>query len=418
MIILAILQVLEQKRLPATISPSSFIAIHSSDQTYFKQKQFPETISSLFILDSPNHFELCEILKNENVHIAVIDYTSTDVLKAIGPDSPRSVTVIDISPLTPIHATQRLVHSVLKESDLTPSAEVQTAFEKIASFASGSPAIIDVIASLLDSYLEQAKCSIEQALQDFATLLTTEKVLKSPPELNDLLNELTCIAEKWKFIAIHMHLSDNIGRIKADCGTVKDCLLETLRAWDKTRYEPFTWDSIIACLRSKALNEQYLANKIESSRHVNENKDFVAVLMACCSSSNELELLDCLSGFNGCPIPVIFTKEIATVIAKDSELASNICSTLRSMKLLKPYPKQFIYYPNSLLPVQNVTLKETDFEYVPKHIAELAWNKIVRDGEKAKTIRGNVFDALKSKSVSSLPTEIRSYMDTLYKRML
>ena len=377
---------------------------------------------SLIVLDSLDRLSfdensLFKTLQRTSVHVVVLSKNSAslDLLqKEIDQKLLRGTTVVDVHPLTPIHAIQRLVHAVLKESNLTPSTEVQTAFEKIASFASGSPAIIDVIASLLQSYLEQAKCSIEQALQDFATFLTTEKVSKSPPELRDLQNELICIAHKWESIATFMLLDDRIGRIAANYDTVERRLLKTLRVWKNTCRVPFTWDNIIACLRSKALDDQKLANKIESSRHVNEKKDFVTVLMAYCSS-NELtclKLLDYLSVFRGCPVPVIFTKEIATVISKNPVLASNMCSTLRSMKLLKPYPRKFIYYPNPSLLMQ--LPKETDFEYVPEHIAELVWNKVEVDRGKVSAIRKSI-SPYRSQSLSSLPT---SYKDTLYERML
>ena len=71
---------------------------------------------------------LSELLKKHNVHIVIISkhyFQSKSLLKDIDHSLLRGTNVIDIQPLSSVHTTQRIVHSVLKYHHLASSHDEQ-----------------------------------------------------------------------------------------------------------------------------------------------------------------------------------------------------------------------------------------------------------------------------------------------------
>ena len=125
----------------------------------------------------PNQEATMKLLKNPNVHIIVVSDTPPDSLHdEIKQQLLRDSTVVDIKPLTMIHTTQRLVHSVLSNFDLAPNNEDQNACETMAAHTYQSPIIIDVFSAALKSYLN-ASSYTSGALQRFVESLSLHKFI-------------------------------------------------------------------------------------------------------------------------------------------------------------------------------------------------------------------------------------------------
>jgi len=109
------------------------------------------------------------LLRNPNTHIVVIskNYAPPDaLLKEVDSQLLRGCRVIDVEPLSMIHTTQRIVHSVLSAHHLAPTNEDQNFFEKLAEFTSGSPVLTDVTTALLLSEIKHDSQDKPQDIHD------------------------------------------------------------------------------------------------------------------------------------------------------------------------------------------------------------------------------------------------------------
>ena len=85
-----------------------------------------------------------------------------------------------------------------------------------------------------------------------------------PAKFADLLNELLDVAHKWRIIGLMLGLSHgSIARIEKDNDTVHHRMIEMLGDWKNRESSTYTWQTIVEALKSKAVNEQYLARHIE-----------------------------------------------------------------------------------------------------------------------------------------------------------
>ena len=87
------------------------------------------------------------------------------------------------------------------------------------------------------------------------------------PELKDLLNDLHGKATKWYDIGIQLHLStEELDAIKYDCrGDVNECFRNMLKKWRSKTHPLPTWRALIAALKARAVDEQVLAEELETN---------------------------------------------------------------------------------------------------------------------------------------------------------
>lgn len=84
------------------------------------------------------------------------------------------------------------------------------------------------------------------------------------PELIDLLNDLHGKATKWYDIGIQLHLStEELDAIRYDCKDVNECFRNMLTKWRSKAHPPPTWRTLIAALKTRAVDEQVLAEELE-----------------------------------------------------------------------------------------------------------------------------------------------------------
>ena len=299
--------------------------------------------------DSP----LFDLLKKPNVHIVIISKHSSapnSLQKAIDRKLLRGTRVIDIQPLSTIHTTQRIVHSVLKHHHLASSNAQQCTFEDLAEFTTGSPAIIDIASSLLVSHLEQATdASTEEALLGFAGVVGLGTLTKPQSVVR---NKQQRLLQPPAFLAVR-EISQSV------------------------------YDSISTVQESE---DAWTTNS-----HYDSWQVITVLIEQCQLSPEERLLLFCLSNLNCSPIPSILVTEMATMIAKashQSHLASILHTKLEKRNLLKPYPKPVVYHP-SLAPH---CPGDTDFVYVPQLIAEAIWKDMMSDVDKVMAL-GTIYKA-------------------------
>jgi tetratricopeptide (TPR) repeat protein len=319
---------------------------------------FLESHPTLVVLYYLDHFPkeddspLLSLLKHSSVHIVVVSKTAfpEQLQKSAHNQLIRGTNIINIKPLSTIHATQRLVHSALQNHHLTPSKTEQVLFEKLAEFTTGSPPIIDLTNSLLDLTLTRtdASASTEDALKDFASGVRLSELPQQKP--------LSVPRE---------HLSSQ---------PQEQFLRTPVRDVSRELYETIKKDG----------EEDVF---ITSAKY--DSWQVVTVLIQHCDlTPEERLLLFCLSSFNCCPIPASYVTEIATIITKaahQSHLASTLHNKLRDSKMLKVYPKPLIYHPNY---PNSSTDEETDidFVYIPRFISAAVWKDMMSDFDKVMAL--------------------------------
>ena len=121
----------------------------------------------------PESEGLLNLLKGKYLHIIVVS-TATEsphnLVKEIDRKLLRGCTIHNTEPLTKIHSTQRIVHSLLKKLEVTPSNADQEMFEKMAEVACGSPVIVDIASEVVTSRYEQHGSEAVVHLSDILSL--------------------------------------------------------------------------------------------------------------------------------------------------------------------------------------------------------------------------------------------------------
>ena len=115
------------------------------------------TVQTLLVLD--DLISLADLsplprafLMSHNVHIIIISKQteSPDTLyRDIDKELIRGCHVYNVEPLSMVHSTQRIVHTVLSKHHIAPTTDDQASFESLADVTCGSPSIVDSISALL-----------------------------------------------------------------------------------------------------------------------------------------------------------------------------------------------------------------------------------------------------------------------------
>ena len=118
----------------------------------------------LVVLDGvkslPPSEELRPLLKNRSTRIIIISYGSQPpetLRKEIDQQLIRGWSLINIQPLSTIHTTQRIVHSIMSRTHFTPLNREQKLLEKIAGLTAGCPGLIKSTNAILQRCLEEAE---------------------------------------------------------------------------------------------------------------------------------------------------------------------------------------------------------------------------------------------------------------------
>ena len=282
-----------------------------------------ETQQALFVFDSmselPNIESLLRIMKNYHVHIIVLSksYESPEnLIKAVDCKLVRGCKCHTIDPLTNIHSTQRLVHTLMTNIYFAPTTVDQRLFEQLAEFTSGSPPIVEITSQLLLASYSKNHSEAAQEISEKFSLKTQHSDPQVPHNL--LVREL----------------SDNVGdKLPA----VAELAEKQRDLWEtKTVYD--SWDSIIALVHN------------------------------CGLTVLEVFLLNCLAAFGCYPVPFSIVTDISHIIAKSNHcdhLASSLHQKLVKFKFVKPCPSPAVLYSC-----------ETELVYVPQCLADCLWNNM------------------------------------------
>ena len=120
----------------------------------------------------PQSEDLRPLLKNRNTRIIIICYNSQPpetLKKEIDQQLIRGCSLINIQPLSTIHTTQRIVHSIMSRTHFTPLNREQKLLEKIAGLTAGCPGLIKSTNAILQRCLEEAE---ERMDVDFLNLFS------------------------------------------------------------------------------------------------------------------------------------------------------------------------------------------------------------------------------------------------------
>ena len=315
-----------------------------------------EAQPSLIVLDSLHQLPsdespLFNFLKRVSLHIVVISkmaITLDSLQTAVDRRLIRGTRIIDVQPLSTIHATQRLVHSVLKNHHLTPSTKEQAIFEKLAEFTTGSPPILNLTSSLLNQSLTQADdCTTSDGLHTFAN--------------------------RVQLAELPLSKTRSVPRDHMSAQPQEPFLCTATRDISREVYET---------IKTRDDEDVFITNAEYDSWQV------TAVLIRQCNlTPQEQLLLYCLSSFNCCPIPTTYVTELATIITKavhQPHLASSLANKLEKAQMLKVYPKPSVYH--STLMSGSAANVNMDFVYVPRFVAAAVWKDMMCDVDKVMAL--------------------------------
>ena len=288
-----------------------------------------ESQHALFVFDSltdlTNIESLLEVLKSKHVHIIVLStsYELPDnLIKEVDCKLVRACTCHTIDPLSNIHSTQRLVHTLMTNIYFAPTTIDQRLFDQLAEFTSGSPPIVEITSQiLLASY---SKNHIEAA-QEIGEKFSLQMQHSDPHAIHNLpVRELL------------ENVTDKLPAVAE--------LAEKQRDSCENKPVYASWDSITTLVNN------------------------------CNLSTEEHFLLNCLSLYQDLPLPFSLVTKIASVITKSTQqehLASTLYKKLMKYRLLKPYPSPVVLYSQN-------TRRDDDYElvHIPQCVAECLWKTI------------------------------------------
>ncbi len=122
-------------------------------------------------------------LRNCHTHIIVCTNSclpADSLRQEIDQELVRGCVVTPMKPLTGLHTTQRLVHSILKDNHFTPFNDDQVALSNLAEETCGSPELIDIASALLKVCNEE--CEDGRLLEEFFRRLEFSAVQEMPEE--------------------------------------------------------------------------------------------------------------------------------------------------------------------------------------------------------------------------------------------
>ena len=88
------------------------------------------------------------------------------------------------------------------------------------------------------------------------------------PHLSDLMNEVAAkILHKWRCVGIQLGLGYNeLTALSVSCRDDLDlCFSSVFTIWQDSKTKPYTWLTIIDCLRTPSVNEVRLAENLTAS---------------------------------------------------------------------------------------------------------------------------------------------------------
>ena len=118
----------------------------------------------------PKSEDLLPLLKSRSTCIIAISYSSQPpetLRKEIDQQLIRGCSSITVQPLSTVHTTQRIVHSIMSRIHFTPLNREQRLLEKIAGLTSGCPGLVKLTKALLQRCLEEAEKSEGDVEVDF-----------------------------------------------------------------------------------------------------------------------------------------------------------------------------------------------------------------------------------------------------------
>ena len=330
----------------------------------------------------PNHEDTIKLLKNSNTHIVIISkyhVPPNSLQKEIDRHLLRGCNVIDIKPLSMIHTTQRIVHSILSKAHFAPTNEDQGILEKLAEFTLGSPAVVAVTSALSVVHLNTV------------------------PKDSEDDNSLRCFAKK-------LSLHDMGPDTKPISIIARGGSLEMVPRREISRE---------VCKTIRTVNSEEAWN---TNAHFDAWQSITQLVSQCMLSSEEQLLLQCLSIFSCSPIPMVVVVEISTIVAKAARkphLANSLHRTLFSYHLLKRYPLPVVLHSSLKSVKASKTHTEPEFVYVPQIIAGAVWKDMMTSIDTAMTLgtAHRAFSNLSKNTATGVGLKFLSGICTLLKEM-
>ena len=130
------------------------------------------------------------LLKNYNTHIIVTTNLSepTDNLKKeIDHQLLRGCDITQLKPLSVLHTTQRIVHSILRDDHFTPLNREQEILTHLAESTCGSPTLVDIVSALLQQCIKDSESG--DFLGDFTSRVELDLEEARPTPLPSVKDE-------------------------------------------------------------------------------------------------------------------------------------------------------------------------------------------------------------------------------------
>ena len=118
----------------------------------------------------PRSQDLLSLLKSRSTHIIVINTSSLPpetLRREVDQQLIRGCSSLTLQPLSSVHTTQRIVHSIMTMTHFTPLNREQKLLEKIVELVSGSPGLVNMTTALLRCCLREAEKNEDGSGLDF-----------------------------------------------------------------------------------------------------------------------------------------------------------------------------------------------------------------------------------------------------------
>ena len=292
-----------------------------------------------------------KLLKNTGTHILVLSTTflpPESLMQEFDRKLLRGTTVIDIEPLTAVHATQRVVHTVLSKHHITPKNQEQEIFDMLTEFMCGSPVLTDIVSALLLHRMAEDKRHSSDILCGFSQDIgLTEDMEYTASQTAAVLSD-------------HPRIS-RVAKPRPILPRVRSVIEHALPGVDpELAYSTAAFDSWVALIR---------------------------LVKQCKLTPEETMLLKCLSILGCAPIPALLVTDISQYICQASQnpyLTASLSSKLLKLKLLWRYPTPLVFHPT--LDRRPLPSKKLEFVYVPQYISKALCKDLFSEEDTIMTI--------------------------------
>ena len=120
---------------------------------------------------------LREIVRRHSASIIIISHSSQppeSLKQEIDQQLIRGWTPTSVQPLSTVHTTQRIVHSIMSLTHFTPLNHQQKLLEKIAGLTAGCPGLVSITNNLLQCCLEEAEKNTGSSEADFLNVFSAK----------------------------------------------------------------------------------------------------------------------------------------------------------------------------------------------------------------------------------------------------